>query len=105
MAGKPTDGSDLKLGLATAPVIYAALDHPELVSLISRQFSSTSEQPEAHQVQHVLDMVRQSEGIPKAKQLAQYHSHRAVQAAERLPSSPARDALIELAQAVVHRSK
>ena len=33
--GKPT-GHDLKLGLVTAPVLFAAREHPELVSLFSR---------------------------------------------------------------------
>ena len=36
--GKPAN-ADLKLGLATAPVIYAALEYPELIDPIRRNFS------------------------------------------------------------------
>lgn len=36
--GKPSN-ADLKLGLATAPVIYAALEYPELIEPIRRKFS------------------------------------------------------------------
>jgi hexaprenyl-diphosphate synthase len=40
--GKPT-GTDLKLGLATAPVLYAWEEHPELGPLIERKFSHTGD--------------------------------------------------------------
>ncbi len=36
--GKPVN-ADLKLGLATAPVLYAARTYPELWPLIERKFS------------------------------------------------------------------
>jgi hexaprenyl-diphosphate synthase len=36
--GKPV-GADLKLGLATAPVLYAWEEYPELGPLIERKFS------------------------------------------------------------------
>jgi hexaprenyl-diphosphate synthase len=36
--GKPAN-ADLKLGLATAPVLYAAQKYPELYPLIDRRFS------------------------------------------------------------------
>ena len=35
--GKPA-GADLSLGLATAPILFAAQDHPELRPLIERRF-------------------------------------------------------------------
>ena len=37
--GKPAN-ADLKLGLVTAPVLYAAEQNPELWKLISRKFSN-----------------------------------------------------------------
>ena len=37
--GKPAN-ADLKLGLATAPVLYAAQKYPELYTLIDRRFSN-----------------------------------------------------------------
>ena len=36
--GKPT-AADLKLGLATAPVLYAARKYPQLNALIMRRFT------------------------------------------------------------------
>lgn len=40
--GKPT-AADLKLGLATAPVLYAARKYPELNALIMRRFSKAGD--------------------------------------------------------------
>jgi hexaprenyl-diphosphate synthase len=37
--GKPAN-ADLKLGLATAPVLYASEEFPELLPLIERQFKA-----------------------------------------------------------------
>lgn len=37
--GKPGQGADLKLGLATAPALYAWEEFPELGELIERKFS------------------------------------------------------------------
>jgi hexaprenyl-diphosphate synthase len=37
--GKPSNGADLKLGLATAPALYAWEQHPNLGPLIARNFS------------------------------------------------------------------
>lgn len=36
--GKPGGGADLKLGLATAPALYAWDEFPELGELIERKF-------------------------------------------------------------------
>ena len=47
--GKPT-GADLKLGLATAPVLFAAHEHPRLNTLILRRFSNKGDVEEALQL-------------------------------------------------------
>ena len=36
--GKPGQGADLKLGLATAPALYAWEEFPELGAMIERKF-------------------------------------------------------------------
>lgn len=36
--GKPSGGADLKLGLATAPALYAWEEFPELGPMIERKF-------------------------------------------------------------------
>lgn len=41
--GKPA-GADLKLGLATAPVLFAWEEYPELESLIKRKFSKKGDE-------------------------------------------------------------
>ena len=45
--GKPAL-NDLKSGLATAPVLYAAEEHPELHTLILRRFKCEGAAPRAH---------------------------------------------------------
>lgn len=37
--GKPGGGADLKLGLATAPALYAWEEFPELGAMIERKFA------------------------------------------------------------------
>lgn len=41
--GKPA-GADLKLGLATAPVLFAWDEYPELEALIKRKFSKKGDE-------------------------------------------------------------
>lgn len=41
--GKPGQGADLKLGLATAPALYAWEEFPELGSMIERKFSGEND--------------------------------------------------------------
>jgi hexaprenyl-diphosphate synthase len=41
--GKPA-GADLKLGLATAPVLFAWEEYPELEQLIKRKFSEKGDE-------------------------------------------------------------
>lgn len=36
--GKPSNGADLKLGLATAPALYAWEEYPEMGEMIMRKF-------------------------------------------------------------------
>merc|ERR1711879_362400 len=39
-SGKPSQGADMKLGLATAPVLFAAEDSPELKRIMRREFKN-----------------------------------------------------------------
>ena len=47
--GKPTT-ADLKLGLATAPVLFAAQEHPDLNPLIMRRFSKPGDVEKARKL-------------------------------------------------------
>eukprot|EP01039_Chlorochromonas_danica_P005748 gene5748-6332_t len=90
--------ADLKSGLATAPTLFAAEEHPELLTLISRKFESPGDVDEA------LALVQRSQGLQRCKDLAQVHAERALEALEALPPSIARDSLQALACKVVVRT-
>ena len=90
--GKPA-GNDLRSGLTTAPVLYAAEEYPELHALIRRKFREEGD------VEHALDLVRRSSGVAKAKQLAEQHARDAVLALSRLPA-PVGDSAIESRRAL-----
>ena len=49
MMGKPTT-ADLRLGLATAPVLFAAQEHRDLNPLIMRRFSKPGDVEEARKL-------------------------------------------------------
>ncbi|RIA87551.1 solanesyl pyrophosphate synthase [Glomus cerebriforme] len=96
--GKPA-GADLKLGLATAPVLYAWEEYPELGPLIKRKFSQEGDEKKAR------ELVYQSKGIEQTKLLAASHCQTAINAILKLPESDARNALIQLSQTVLTRKK
>lgn len=71
--GKPAL-NDLKSGLATAPVLFAAEEFPELSPLIQRRFSNDGD------VDCAIDLVFRSRGIDRARDLAAHHASLAAQA-------------------------
>ncbi|WFD25103.1 tRNA dimethylallyltransferase [Malassezia nana] len=99
--GKPSGGADLKLGLATAPVLYAwqELADSPLCTLVSRRFS------EAGDVEQALELVHRSQGLTRTAQLARYHTEAAHRALAVLPPSDARAALAQLCEQIVTRAK
>ncbi|KAJ8599702.1 hypothetical protein CTAYLR_004720 [Chrysophaeum taylorii] len=97
--GKPA-GADLSLGLATAPILYAAQEFPELRPLIDRRFKGAGDVTKAY------NLVRQSSGLRLATKLAHFHAQSAVNAlCKAAPPSPARDALVSLCYVVLTRKK
>ena len=85
--GKPA-GADLSLGLATAPILFAAQDHPELRPLIERRFKGDGDVTMAYET------VRASTGMDLARKLAGFHAQRAVDAICRVaPDSEARGSI------------
>ena len=91
--------SDLKAGIATAPVFFAAEEQPSLEALIDRKFREEGD------VDRAVEMINATDGIERTKELARCHAERAMDAI--LPFSPSiyRDALIQLAHKVVARTK
>ncbi|KAG0257174.1 coq1 putative hexaprenyl diphosphate synthase [Mortierella polycephala] len=96
--GKPV-GADLKLGLATAPVLFAWEEYPELGKLIKRNFDQQGD------VEMAWDLVLKSQGLAQTRKLAQIHCQRAIAAISQLPDSLAKTALIQLTEKVLDRKK
>jgi len=96
--GKPVS-VDLTLGLATAPVLYATQEFPQLEKLIKRKFSEKGDVEEAR------SLVLKSKGIEKTRNLAIEYCNKAIQSLLKLPQSEARDILITLSHTVVTRNK
>lgn len=96
--GKP-GLSDLKAGIATAPVFFAAEEYPDLEDLIDRKFKQDGD------VEYAVDKVFASKGIERTKELARVHAESAMDAILPLHPSQHRDALIQLAYKVVARTK
>lgn len=95
--GKP-GLQDMALGLSTAPVLYGVDEHPELKTLVSRKFEVEGD------VQRACELVLDSQGLQRTKELATFHAQCAVDACCSLPASPERDGLIQLCHVVLSRS-
>uniref|UniRef100_UPI00398EC564 all trans-polyprenyl-diphosphate synthase PDSS1 n=1 Tax=Pristiophorus japonicus TaxID=55135 RepID=UPI00398EC564 len=96
--GKPT-AADLKLGLATGPVLFACQQFPELHALIMRRFSANGDVDQAWQY------VQQSDGVQQTCYLAHQYCQEAIRQISLLHPSPERDALIRLTEIVLTRNK
>ncbi|XP_055130928.2 all trans-polyprenyl-diphosphate synthase PDSS1 isoform X2 [Symphalangus syndactylus] len=96
--GKPTS-ADLKLGLATGPVLFACQQFPEMNAMIMRRFSLPGDVDRARQY------VLQSDGVQQTTYLAQQYCHEAIREISKLRPSPERDALIQLSEIVLTRDK
>jgi all-trans-nonaprenyl-diphosphate synthase len=94
--GKPA-GSDLISGNITAPVLFAMEENPYLVTLIDREFK------QAGDIEQALQIVSESQGINRARDLAGYHAKLAVKQLECLKPSGASRSLFELADYVLSR--
>ena len=90
--------ADLNAGLATAPVLFAAERFPdEMDRLIDRKFGEIGD------VNRAVELVRQSDGIQRTKDLAHVYVELAINAVMELEPSPYRDSLIHLAYKVIDR--
>jgi all-trans-nonaprenyl-diphosphate synthase len=94
--GKPAC-SDLKSGNLTAPVLFAMEEKPYLRVLIERELTEPGDLEEA------IALIRNSQGIARSRVLAEEYASKAVQRLATLPSSPAKQALIELTDYILRR--
>ncbi|KIK30074.1 hypothetical protein PISMIDRAFT_40448, partial [Pisolithus microcarpus 441] len=95
--GKPGSGADLRLGLATGPVLYAAEEYPELELMIARGFDQEGD------VERALTLVHASSGVARTRELALAHADKAREVLQLLPPSDAREGLVALTERVVKR--
>jgi all-trans-nonaprenyl-diphosphate synthase len=89
--GKPA-GSDLASGNLTAPVLYAMEEKPYLQVLIEREFSEEGDLEEA------IAIVKDGDGINRAKELAEVHTEQAKASLTFLTASDSTKALRELTE-------
>ncbi|MGL5806912.1 MAG: solanesyl diphosphate synthase [Xenococcaceae cyanobacterium] len=94
--GKPA-GSDLASGILTAPVLYALEEKPYLEALIEREFAKEGDLEEA------LNLIKESNGLDRARELAAIHAKLAVESLNCLEPSPSSQALVELADYALNR--
>jgi geranylgeranyl pyrophosphate synthase len=96
--GKPAL-ADLRAGLSTAPVLFAAEEHPELEVMMDRKFKEEGD------VEKSRDLILRSQGIERTKELARVHAERAMEAILPWEATEYRDGLINLAYKIVQRTK
>jgi len=96
--GKPA-AADLKLGLATAPVLFAAEMFPELNEMIGRRFEKDGD------VEKAFQLVQESGGLDETRLLAKKHCDAAIAALEDFSDSKYKAALIEMCDKVLNRMK
>ncbi len=91
---------DLKLGLATAPVLYASLEYPQLDALIKRRFSHQGD------VEAAREWVDKSQGVRLTRDLARVYCTAAVRELEmNFAPSEHRDVLVQLTNSLLERNK
>ncbi|KAI5296444.1 coq1 putative hexaprenyl diphosphate synthase [Ascosphaera acerosa] len=96
--GKPA-GADLELGLATAPLLLAWKDKPELGPLVGRNFAHEGD------VQLARRLVAESDGVEQTRALAQRYADDAVAAISFFPDTPAKQELAEICRKATSRRK
>lgn len=96
--GKPA-GADLELGLATAPLLFAWKETPELGALVGRKFEKEGD------IERARELVLQSDGIEQTRALAHDYSDKAISAISDFPDSEAKAGLIEMAEKTIKRTK
>lgn len=102
--GKP-NLNDIKSGVVTAPVLYAAEEHPELIDMIQRKFKADGDVSRAN------ELVFGSKGIERTRKMAEEHCKLAAETISKFSDSQSahadicREALTQITNRVLTRSK
>ncbi len=100
--GKPV-GNDLKDKKITLPLLYAFQEvEPGERKKIIRMMKNG---PERKEIKFIIDFIEKHQGIRRAEEKAVYFKDLAVSELHKLPPTPARQVLENLAEFVVHRKK
>ncbi|TKY55662.1 Solanesyl diphosphate synthase 3 [Spatholobus suberectus] len=97
--------SDIRLGIVTAPILFAMEEFPQLRAVVEEGFEDPAN------VDLALEYLGKSRGIQRTKELAVKHASLAAAAIDSLPESDdeevrkSRKALIDLTQRVITRTK
>ena len=94
--GKPS-AADLSLGLATAPVLFASEQYPELNKLILRRFSNPGD------VETAFQLVCNSEGLQQTRLLANKYKDAAMDSIKHMDNSSDKEKLSYIAEKVISR--
>jgi decaprenyl-diphosphate synthase subunit 1 len=97
--GKPGHGADLRLGLATAPVLFAAAKYPQLNAMIMRRFSGEND------VTKAFEFVLNSDGIKETRYLASKYCENAENIINKFKPTPESDYLKYVLRSVISREK
>ncbi|GLI58939.1 hypothetical protein VaNZ11_000727 [Volvox africanus] len=102
--GKPAL-NDLRSGLATAPVLFAAQEDPKLKPLILRRFKQEGD------VALAMALIQRTQGLRRTEELAAHHAKMAAEMIRCLPAAQsdhaeiAREALVQITHKVLTRKK
>eukprot|EP01042_Synura_sphagnicola_P003666 gene3666-4573_t len=96
--GKPAQ-ADMELGLATAPILFAAEEVSDLKPLITRRFAEPGD------IQRAVGLASKTQGVARSYDLAEFHANRAQDALLRLPPGESVQALLRLLHAALARDK
>ncbi|XP_062160311.1 solanesyl diphosphate synthase 3, chloroplastic/mitochondrial [Alnus glutinosa] len=97
--------SDIRLGIITAPILFAMEEFPQLLVVVERGFDDPAN------VDLALEYLGKSRGIQRTRELAMKHANLAAEAIDSLPESDDEDvrksrrALVDLTQRVITRTK
>merc|ERR1712232_1273148 len=94
--GKPAQ-ADMNLGLATAPILFAAEANAEIKPLILRRFKEQGD------VQKAVGLAVETNCVAKSYELADFHAQNGIYALLKLPESSTRDAMLRLLHTVLTR--
>jgi len=85
-------------GAVTAPALFAAEEHPELLPLIARNLSGEGD------IEQAVSYVSRSSGVERTRQLAQSYTRKARDVIAILPDSNAKSALDVLTRTSISRT-